>query len=143
MRVEHHPVIGRSRGFGQLFGLEPRIAILMLVVDSMLFGGTVMTLGLLIPVSLAAGAILGFIAFRAQIKWYGDDREAALIKGLIVGLLTAIPTPLPPLLYLPSGIIGLIHNRQKPPASLGSRGEPGTARLTAASRSRTPRSAAE
>lgn len=138
MRVELHPAIGKSRGFGQLFGLQPRIAILMLVVDSMLFGGTVMTLGLLIPVSLAAGAILGFITFRAQMRWYGDDREAALIKGLIVGLLTAIPTPLPPLLYLPSGIVGLIHNRQKRPASLGSRGEPGPARLTAASRGRTP-----
>ncbi|HMD72783.1 MAG TPA: hypothetical protein VKG05_02860 [Steroidobacteraceae bacterium] len=138
MRVEHHAAIGKSRGFGQLFGLEPRIAILMLVVDSMLFGGTVMTLGLLIPVSLAAGAILGFITFRAQMKWYGDDREAALIKGLIVGLLTAIPTPLPPLLYLPLGIVGLIHNRQKRPASLESRAEPGTARLTAASRSRAP-----
>lgn len=138
MHVEHHPAIGKSRGFGQLFGLEPRIAILMLLVDSMLFGGTVMTLGLLIPLSLAAGAILGFITFRAQMNWYGDDREAAFIKGLIVGLLTAIPTPLPPLLYLPSGLVGLIHNRQKRPASLGSWPEAGTTRLTATSRSKSP-----
>lgn len=138
MQVEDRPASGKSRGFGQLFGLEPRIAILMLLVDSMLFGGNVMTLGLLIPVSIAAGAILGFITFRAQMNWYGDDREAALIKGLIVGLLTAIPTPLPPLLYLPSGLIGLIHKREKRPASLALHGETGTARLTEESQSKTP-----
>jgi hypothetical protein len=138
MRIEHHPAMGKSRRFGQLFGLEPRIAILMFVVDSMLFGGTLMTLGLLIPVCLGAGAILAVITFRAQMNWYGDDRETALIKGLIVGLLTAIPTPLPPLLYLPSGIVGLIYDRQRRPAGLEPRGEPGPARLTAASRSRAP-----
>jgi hypothetical protein len=98
-----------SRGFTQLFGLDPRIAFLMFIIDTMLFGGAALTLGLLIPISVVAGFVLGFVAYRAQVKWYGDDRESALIKGVIVGLLTAIPTPLPALLYLPSGIVGLIH----------------------------------
>jgi hypothetical protein len=98
-----------SRGFAQLFGLDPRIAFLTFIVDLMLFGGTVLTFGLLIPVSLAAGIVLGFITYRAQIKWYGDDNESALIKGAIIGLLTAIPTPLPAILYVPSGILGLLH----------------------------------
>jgi hypothetical protein len=98
-----------SRGFIQLFGLDPRIAFLTFVIDLMIFGGVTLTLGLLIPIALVAGIVLGFIAYRAQMKWYGDDREAALIKGLIVGLLTAIPTPLPAILYVPSGVLGLIH----------------------------------
>lgn len=98
-----------SRGFVQLFGLDPRIAFLTFIIDLMIFGGVTLTLGLLIPIALIAGIVLGFITYRAQIKWYGDDREAALIKGLIVGLLTAIPTPLPAILYVPSGILGLIH----------------------------------
>jgi hypothetical protein len=105
-----------SRGFAQLFGLDPRIALLTFIVDLMLFGGTVLTFGLLIPVSLAAGIVLGFITYRAQIKWYGDDRESALIKGVIIGLLTAIPTPLPAILYVPSGILGWLHM-----ARIGSR----------------------
>jgi hypothetical protein len=109
------------RGFTQLFGLDPRIAILMFIIDTMLFGGSVLTLGLLIPISLVAGFAFGFVTYRAQMKWYGDDPESALIKGAIVGLLTAIPTPLPAILYLPSGILGLIHV---------------TARLWAASRQR-------
>jgi len=98
-----------SRGFAQLFGLDPRIAFLTLIVDLMLFGGVVLTIGLLIPVALVAGIVLGLITYRAQMKWYGDDRESALIKGVIIGLLTAIPTPLPAILYVPSGILGLIH----------------------------------
>jgi hypothetical protein len=93
----------------QLFGLDPRIAFLMFIVDMMLFGGEVLTFGLLIPVAMAAGAVLGFITYRAQRRWYGDDHDAALIKGAIVGLLTAIPTPLPAVVYVPSGVLELIH----------------------------------
>jgi hypothetical protein len=101
-----------SRGFTQLFGLDPRIAFLMFTVDMMLFGGEVLTFGLLIPISIVVGLVLGFITYRAQMKWYGDDRESALIKGVIIGLLTAIPTPLPAIVYVPSGILGLIHMAQ-------------------------------
>jgi ABC-type xylose transport system permease subunit len=63
-----------------------------------------------------AGLVLGVITYKAQRHWYGDDRESALIKGLVVGLLTAIPTSLPGLLTVPSGIIGLAHmlRRKKP-----------------------------
>jgi len=109
---------GRHRGFAQIFGLDPRIAFLMFIVDSMLFGGSLLSLGLLVPVSVAAGIGLGFVTYRAQIKWYGDDRESALIKGAIVGLLTAIPTPLPVAVYLPAAVLGMIHSVQRRWASL-------------------------
>jgi hypothetical protein len=105
----HEQTAATSRGFTQIFGLDPRIAFLTFVIDLMLFGGEVLTLGLLIPIALAVGIVLGFITYRAQMRWYGDDRESALIKGVIIGLLTAIPTPLPAILYVPSGLIGLIH----------------------------------
>jgi len=110
-----------SKGFAQVFGLDPRIAFLTLVVDIMLFGGELMSLGLLVPMALAVGIVLGFITYRAQMKWYGDDRENALIKGVIVGLLTAIPTPLPAIVAIPSGIVGLIHTAQKRWPRLGFR----------------------
>jgi hypothetical protein len=109
MRNTHEQTAAASRGFTQIFGLDPRIAFLTFVIDLMLFGGAVLTVGLLIPIALAVGIVLGFITYRAQMRWYGDDRESALIKGVIIGLLTAIPTPLPAILYVPSGLIGLIH----------------------------------
>ena len=96
-----------QRGFGQVFGLDPRIAFLTVVVDAMLFGTDVATLGAGALLSVPVGVVLGIITYKAQRRWYGDDRESALIKGLVVGLLTAIPTSLPGLLTIPSGLIGL------------------------------------
>ena len=100
----------RVRGFGQKFGIHPAIASLTLIVDLMLFGGEVATMGAILPVSIGAGIVLGVIAYLAQRKWYGDDHDSAAIKALVLGFLTAIPTPLPAILSVPSGIVGLIHN---------------------------------
>ena len=102
-----------KRSFFQLFGLDPRVAFLTLVVDLMLNAGDIATLGLLVPVSAAAGIALGYIVYKAQINWYGDDKESAKIKAVIVGLLTAIPTPLPAILYVPSGVVGMFHNLRR------------------------------
>jgi hypothetical protein len=46
----------------------------------------------------------------AQKKWY-DEKESALIKALVVGLLTAIPTSLPGLVSAPMGILGLFRRK--------------------------------
>ncbi|MGA2777013.1 MAG: hypothetical protein ABSF94_05600 [Steroidobacteraceae bacterium] len=103
-----HPALQRSAGFGRIFGLDPRIAFLMFIVDLMLFGSEALSLGLLIPVGVVVGVVLGYVTARAQITWYGDDRESAIIKGIIVGLLTAIPSPLPAVVYVPSALVGWI-----------------------------------
>jgi len=103
----------RARGFSQIFGIHPAIAFLTLIVDLMLFGGEVATLGAILPVSIGAGCVLGVIAYLAQRKWYGDDKDSAIIKALILAFLTAIPTPLPAILTVPSGIVGLFHNLRR------------------------------
>ena len=46
-------------------------------------------------------------------KWYGDDHDSAAIKAGIVGLLTAIPVGIPAIVWVPSGLLGLIHNARK------------------------------
>jgi uncharacterized membrane protein YvlD (DUF360 family) len=106
---QNSETVGSIRRFGQLFGLDPRIAFLTLIVDMMLNAGDLITMGLLLPVSAAAGIVLGYVVYRAQMNWYGDDKESAKIKALILGLLTAIPTPIPEILYIPAGILGLFH----------------------------------
>lgn len=106
---KNRETVGSMGRFSQLFGLDPRVAFLTLIVDMMLNAGDVVSMGLLLPVSVAAGIVLGFIVYRAQINWYGDDKESARIKALILGLLTAIPTPIPEVLYIPAGILGFIH----------------------------------
>lgn len=104
----------RMKRFDQIFGIDPRIAFLAFIVDLMLFGSAAATMGLdlpiLLPLAVAAGIVLGRIAYKAQIKWYGDDHDSALIKAGIIGLLTAIPVGIPAILWVPSGILGLLHN---------------------------------
>jgi hypothetical protein len=97
------------RTFTQLMGLEIRAAVLMFTVDTLVFGGDVASLGALIPVAVGAGAVLGFIVYKIQCKYYGDDHDAALIKALVVGLLTAIPVPIGPVVAVPSGLIGIVN----------------------------------
>jgi hypothetical protein len=98
-----------SRTLTQLFGLDIRAAMLTLIVDVMVFGGDVATLGALIPFAAAVGAVLGFIVYKIQRKHYADDHDSALIKALIVGLLTAIPVPLGPVFAVPSGLVGIVN----------------------------------
>jgi hypothetical protein len=104
-----------------MFGLDPRVAFLAFIVDLMLFGTTAVTsvaslgvtLPILVVISAMAGAVIGFITYKAQMRWYGDDREAAAIKGGIVGLLTAIPVGIPAIVWIPSGLLGLVHNLRR------------------------------
>jgi hypothetical protein len=108
-------------GFLQTFGLDVRVAALVLIVDGMVFTGTVLTGGVLYAVEVAAGGVLGFITYKIQRHWYGDGHNSALIKGLIVGLLTAIPVPLTSIPIIgPAGILGLLNmfvpKRSTPPS---------------------------
>lgn len=106
-----------SKGFDQIFGIDPRIAFLAFVVDLMLFGTAAASMGLtlpvLIPIAIAAGIVLGRITYKAQMKWYGDDHDSAMIKAGIIGLLTAIPAGIPAIVWIPSGLLGLLHNARK------------------------------
>lgn len=97
-------------GLLQYLGLDFRVAALTLLVDEMVFGMTLASFGTLYLVEVMAGVVLGIIAYKIQRHWYGDGHESALIKGLIIGLLTAIPTPLSTLAVAgPAGVLGLLH----------------------------------
>jgi hypothetical protein len=106
----HHEA---SRGFGQAFGLHPIPALTTLAVNAMLFGGTVISMGTLAPVAIIVAAVLGFITYRCQQRMYGDDHDAALVKALAVGLITAIPVGLPAFLTVPSTVVGVIHTLRR------------------------------
>lgn len=105
--VPVHP----ARGFAQSFGLHPLVALLTLGVDSMLFTGELASMGAGVVLSLPVSGVVGFLTFLAQQKFYGDDKDAAAIKGGTLALLTAIPTSLPLFLYLPAGVLGLFRRK--------------------------------
>ena len=100
-----------ARGLSQIFGVHPAVAFLTITIDLMMNVGTWATWGALWVATIPVGLVLGAITYLAQKKWYDDDDGSAIIKALIVALLTAIPAPLTPVL-IPSGIVG-IFNRKK------------------------------
>jgi hypothetical protein len=102
-----------GRGITGMFGLEPRAAFLFFGIDVMVFGADALTLGALIPVGIVVGAVLGFIVYKIQRKYYGDDHDAALIKCVTVGLLTAIPLPLGPFFAVPAGLLGIVKSLRR------------------------------
>jgi hypothetical protein len=111
------PVERNPRDLFQMCAIYPGMVALTLIVDTMLFPAEVGSLGASFPISLTAGAVLGYITYKAQKRFAGDDEEAAKIKGLILGFLCAIPTPLPALLYVPAGVAGMIQTFRKRRAS--------------------------
>ena len=100
-----HPV----KGFCHAFALHPATALLTLAVDSMLFSTELAGCGLLL--SIPVGLAVWRLSYRAKIDLYGDDEASAAVKSKMLGLLTAIPSPLAAVLYVPAGIIGWFNRR--------------------------------
>jgi hypothetical protein len=99
----------RLKYFCQAFGLHPLTAIGLFAVDWMLFGEEVATAGVGWVISLPVGFMLGIVAILIQKHAYKDETGPAIAKGLVVGLLTAIPTPLASLGLLPMAAFGVIR----------------------------------
>ena|SRR5437867_7044085 len=98
----------RLKSFCQTFGLHPLTAMGMFAVDWMLFGEEVATAGIGWVISLPVGVVLGLAAALIQKHAYKDETMTAAAKGLLVGLLTAIPTPLASFGMLPLAAFGAI-----------------------------------
>jgi hypothetical protein len=100
----------KLKSFCQTFGLHPLTAMGLFAVDWMLFGGEVATGGIGWLISLPVGMVLGFASILIQKHGYRDETMPALAKGLLVGLLTAIPTPLASFGFVPLAAFGAIKS---------------------------------
>ena len=96
--------IGPMRVLKQL-GLHPLVAFAMVVIDIMLVASDLATAA---TVSVIVGLILTVPCVLLQRYAYKDEWGVAVGKGLIVGILTAIPTPLPALVTGAGGVAGAI-----------------------------------
>ncbi len=99
-------------GLLQTFGLDFRVAMLAVLVDVMAFSADVVSAGLLYPVEIGAALVLGVVTYKIQRAWYGDDGDSAVIKALVVALITAIPVPILPFLAGPAGLLGILRARR-------------------------------
>ncbi len=90
----------------QTFGLHPLVALGMICVDMMLFAPDATGIGWLI--SCIVAAVLTIPCILIQKYAYKDNWGTAIGKGMLVGILTAIPTPLPAAITATGGVLGTI-----------------------------------
>ncbi len=98
----------------RVIGINPMAAAGVIAIDSMLFGGTVFTGGVgyiaSIPVGIATAIAVCLIQNRGFPR---DDLGLAAGKGIMVGLLTAIPTPLPSVFVFGAGTAGALVRKRR------------------------------
>ena len=75
-------------------GIHPGVALAFVLADWLLFGGELFTGLASLPISIISGMLLGLWAARKQYRDYHDSRKLAIAKGLVLGIITAIPTPI-------------------------------------------------
>jgi hypothetical protein len=90
----------------QTFGLHPVVGFSLFIVDSVLFASEVVTIDATWALTVPIGLALTIPAILLQKRVYGDSWRAAVGKGLIVGILTAIPLPIASLMTLTGGVLG-------------------------------------
>lgn len=92
--------------FIQKFGIHPLGALAFICIDAMLFIPDATIIGWVI--SIPVGMIIAVACFLLQKFAYKDDVPTSIAKSLILGLLTAIPTPLPSVITGVGGVLGMI-----------------------------------
>ena len=100
-----------TRGTGglsllSLIGIHPAAAVVAAAVDVMLFGKAGLSLGTAWVLSIPIGCVVAIVVTLFQ-RWGAQDvLGLAAAKGISIGLLTAIPTPLPSAATLGLGALG-------------------------------------
>ena len=98
--------MGRFLEVSAKVGLHPLVGFGMFAVDWMLFGPEAGSLGITWPISLTVAAGLTIPCILIQRYGFKENWGLALGKGLMVGVLTAIPSPLPSVLTFVGGAMG-------------------------------------
>src|SRR5262245_1109415 len=98
----------RRAALARSLGLHPLVAFGMFACDWMLFGGEAGSAGVGLALTVPIALALMIPCILIQRYSFGDRWGAALGKGLLVGVLTAIPLPIGSPVTLAGGVIGLL-----------------------------------
>ena len=104
-----------------MLGLHPLVAFGMIAADMMLFGGEAATAGVGLAVTIPVALALAIPCILLQRYAFKDTWGAAFGKGMMVGVLTAIPFPIGSPLTIAGGILGLRGLKPKPKVQLETR----------------------
>lgn len=105
--------------FCQMMGLHPLVGFGLFAIDWMLFAGEGATFGGSWIVSIGVAIVLTIPCVLIQKYGFKEGWGLAIGKGMMLGLLTAIPTPLPSVVPFVGGALGTV-------ALLGNNGSQNT-----------------
>ena len=94
--------------FCKMVGLHPLVGFGMIAVDAMLFPVDSIAFAVTWPISTAIALVLTVASVLIHKKGMRESWGLAIGKGLIVGLITAIPTPLPSTFTLIGTGLGIV-----------------------------------
>lgn len=94
------------------FGFHPKVAAFTVLIDLVVFSGTVLTVGFGWFFFVILAVALGYIAYNGQKNWYGDNDADAKTKAVMVAVLTGIPLPIGTALMAYKGITGKIKGHK-------------------------------
>lgn len=94
--------------FSQMAGLHPLVGFGMVAIDWMLFGPESASMGITWPISIAVATALTIPCVLIQKYGMREQWGLAIGKGALVGILTAIPTPLPSFINFLGGALGTV-----------------------------------
>lgn len=97
----------------QRIGIAPGLVAIVVIVDSLLFGGEASTLGASLLLSIPVGILLAVIAAFWQRKFYGDSWTRAIVKGVVLGILTAIPTPIASIVAIAGAVLPMFQQESE------------------------------
>ena len=109
---ERSPDAARA-GVAQSLGLHPLVAFGMFACDWMLFGSEAGSAGVALTLTIPIALALTIPSILIQRYSFGDRWGAAIGKGLLVGVLTAIPMPIGSPVTLAGGVIGLLRPKKR------------------------------
>jgi hypothetical protein len=107
---------GPHRTWASMIGLHPLVAFGMIAVDMMLFTEEAATVGVALALTVPIALALTVPCVLLQRYAYGDSWGAAMGKGMMVGVLTAIPFPIGSPFTIVAAIVGMRRNKALPPA---------------------------
>lgn len=97
-------------GFVNRLGIDPLAAVALIAADFMLFGVEASTAGLGIVLTIPIGILLGLASMLLQRYRYADCWSVSVAKGIILAILTAIPTPIMSAVIGAAGIMGRLSS---------------------------------
>lgn len=99
-----------SRDNLRILGIHPLAALAFIAIDIMLFAPDVTGIGWAISACVGLALVIPTIILQRFVC--KDSWILAVAKGMILGILTAIPTPLPAFITGGSGICGYLSRSE-------------------------------